>query len=291
MRLVACPNCHTQYDVAEVLVDAFPCRCGATLKNEPLAAVEARVHRCSSCGAQVAGEAERCDYCGAEIVRDPDELSLICPECYARNADASRFCTGCGVAFRPERVRVEGHELPCPVCTALMPPSQVGGVALNECRTCHGLWVAGDHFDLLVSRAAEARRSADPVARQALRPRVTGANPASQRVHYRKCPECDGYMQRRNYRRSSGVIVDVCRNHGTWLDADELEQIAGFILSGGETSRMLEAEHHRSSEDAAAAAALARLRMARDSGIGSRRSRDEGGFAGGLVDLLTDIFS
>jgi Zn-finger nucleic acid-binding protein len=37
-------------------------------------------------------------------------------------------------------------------------------------------------------------------------------------------------MQRRNFQRSSGIIVDVCRRHGTWLDADELERIAGFLL-------------------------------------------------------------
>jgi hypothetical protein len=29
------------------------------------------------------------------------------------------------------------------------------------------------------------------------------------------------------------VILDCCHAHGTWLDADELEQIAGFILSRG----------------------------------------------------------
>jgi hypothetical protein len=40
-------------------------------------------------------------------------------------------------------------------------------------------------------------------------------------------------MSRRNYRRTSGVIIDRCHDHGTWLDADELERIAGFILSGG----------------------------------------------------------
>jgi Zn-finger nucleic acid-binding protein len=36
-------------------------------------------------------------------------------------------------------------------------------------------------------------------------------------------------MQRRNFQRISGVIVDACRRHGTWLDADEIERIAGFV--------------------------------------------------------------
>jgi Zn-finger nucleic acid-binding protein len=49
-------------------------------------------------------------------------------------------------------------------------------------------------------------------------------------------------MQRRNFRKSSGVILDICRGHGVWLDADELEQIAGFLLAGGETSAAMQAE-------------------------------------------------
>jgi hypothetical protein len=40
-------------------------------------------------------------------------------------------------------------------------------------------------------------------------------------------------MARKNYGKRSGVIVDWCAAHGTWLDADELEQIASFIASGG----------------------------------------------------------
>ena len=46
-------------------------------------------------------------------------------------------------------------------------------------------------------------------------------------------------MLRRNFRKSSGVILDVCSEHGSWLDADELEQITGFILSGGAPSPVL----------------------------------------------------
>jgi hypothetical protein len=39
-------------------------------------------------------------------------------------------------------------------------------------------------------------------------------------------------MYRKNFGRASGVIVDWCGEHGTWLDADELADIADFILSG-----------------------------------------------------------
>lgn len=39
-------------------------------------------------------------------------------------------------------------------------------------------------------------------------------------------------MSRRNFGRSSGVIVDVCEAHGTWFDAEELPSILWFVASG-----------------------------------------------------------
>ena len=39
-------------------------------------------------------------------------------------------------------------------------------------------------------------------------------------------------MTRRNFQKRSGVVIDRCHQHGTWLDAHELERIAGFVLSG-----------------------------------------------------------
>jgi Zn-finger nucleic acid-binding protein len=269
VRLVACPNCHTQYDVTDVQTKTIPCRCGEEVDNVPLRAKDAAISRCGSCGAAVQGDAQDCQYCGSEIVQEPGQHSLICPECYARCAESSRFCTACGVGFQPEQVKIDGHELPCPACSALMPPRQVGGVAVNECLTCHGLWAPGESFDLLVGRAIEARQQASPAELHALNPRVTGSNPAKQGVQYRNCPECDGHMARRNYRKKSGVIVDTCSEHGVWLDADELEQIAGFILSGAAGDRIEAESADERKKHAATAPSLAYLE-------GERASRQFG---------------
>jgi Zn-finger nucleic acid-binding protein len=40
-------------------------------------------------------------------------------------------------------------------------------------------------------------------------------------------------MNRVNFARCSGVIVDVCKGHGTWFDRDELSGIVQFIRGGG----------------------------------------------------------
>ena len=52
-------------------------------------------------------------------------------------------------------------------------------------------------------------------------------------VVYRRCPECRQHMVRKNFGRTSGVVVDWCGGHGTWFDADELERVAAFVAAGG----------------------------------------------------------
>ena len=41
-------------------------------------------------------------------------------------------------------------------------------------------------------------------------------------------------MVRKNYGGKSGVILDLCREHGLWFDARELEQVLHWIRGGGE---------------------------------------------------------
>jgi Zn-finger nucleic acid-binding protein len=287
VRLVACKNCHAQYDVTDVVAETIPCRCGEQVKNEILDPVDLQIHRCGSCGAQMRTEVDACTYCGSVVVRDPRNLSLICPECHGRNADDSRFCTACGVLFAPEAVKVEGYELPCPVCGCLMPSRQVGGIGINECPNCHGLWAPENRLDALIQRAIEARRDRGPETPAKSEPRVNGSNPASQKIAYRKCPECQAFMQRRNFRRSSGVIIDRCNQHGTWLDADELEQITGFVLSGGNpVGEAILEEAAVAAAKSRAGAEFARIAVATE---WTPRGRSTGGSRRGLGATLVGV--
>jgi Zn-finger nucleic acid-binding protein len=231
MRLIACQNCHAQYDTTTLKTDTFDCRCGATVSNVNVKGIDARILRCGACGAGVEESAERCAYCAVPIVRDKRKLSLICPECYGRNTKDTRFCTSCGVAIRPQSVASEGRELPCPACQATMPPHNIGNIPVNECHECHGLWLGREYVDILVNRTIKSRRAREAAGEMLIEARRVGGNPMQQKVVYRQCPECEKQMARRNFRRGSGVIIDRCPGHGTWLDADELEQIAGYLTS------------------------------------------------------------
>lgn len=289
MQLVACSACHAQYDVGHRGGQDFACACGATVEARAPAAVQAEVHRCSACGALVAHGAAGCDYCGSAIVRDDAKLSLICPECFARNDEEGRFCGACGVPFRPQPIPEEAPDLDCPACQKRLQARAVAGIALMECAECSGLWVPGDHFDDLVRRAAERHREGGGVG-QASAPRVQGANPARQSVQYRRCPECSQFMQRRNFQKTSGVIIDRCKAHGTWLDADELERIAGYLLTGGrpQATAALRAEEAR---DEARYQSARRVNTTLQHGGGwtSSATSSWGDGGGSLLGLLADL--
>lgn len=226
--LVACPSCHAQFDTAGVRGESFLCHCGARVANVQPKAVDAPVKRCSACGANVEAGAEKCNYCASVLSGQVGRL--VCPECFARNPGSARFCTSCGVAFRPQPVVAAGEPVPCPVCAVQLTPRSLAGLAIQECPTCRGLWVPTANFDALVEHARThptlaptAGLHATPIARPE----------PSRTVTYRKCPVCSQMMNRKNFARISGVIVDSCRPHGTWLDASELEQIAAFVAHGG----------------------------------------------------------
>ncbi|MFK7897835.1 MAG: zf-TFIIB domain-containing protein [Myxococcota bacterium] len=292
MKLIACPDCHAQYDVASMVAgSAFDCRCGTELTATAPEGKDALVHRCGGCGAVAREGIDDCEYCGAGIVHAVSRGSLICPECYARNLEDARFCLGCGVAFDPQRNPAERSDLRCPCCEKWMTAREVGGLEIDECPGCHGLWAEGARFEALVDRATKAVRERAKEG-EALVPRVDGDNPAKSSVEYRRCPVCETLMRRLNYQKRSGVIVDQCNTHGTWLDANELERIAGFVLSGrAERAASMEAAETSRNDREKAREASRRMAMAsarRDSESNSLFTPSSGT---PLVETVFDLLS
>jgi Zn-finger nucleic acid-binding protein len=103
---------------------------------------------------------------------------------------------------------------------------QVGDSAMLECERCRAVWVDAATFEHICasgeSQAAVLHQFA-PAARV----------DTQDAVRYRKCVACGTMMNRMNFGRLSGTIVDVCKGHGTWLDAGELHAIVRFIQGGG----------------------------------------------------------
>jgi Zn-finger nucleic acid-binding protein len=115
---------------------------------------------------------------------------------------------------------------------------QLGTSVLEECAECSGLWVDVISFEkICADREQQAAMLGD--ASPALSHAVEHS--AGTKVRYIPCPQCGQLMNRINFARCSGVVVDVCKGHGTWFDRDELRQIVEFVRGGGlETSRARE---------------------------------------------------
>lgn len=72
--------------------------------------------------------------------------------------------------------------------------------------------------------------------RQAARPATDAAvarGAYEPDFRYLRCPQCGRTMNRQNFMKRSGVIVDVCMHHGTWFDDDEARRAGEFIGAGG----------------------------------------------------------
>jgi len=155
------------------------------------------------------------------------------------------FCPSCGAA----RSRVEdtqAHPTKCPACRGEMRWIRVGEIDLLECASCDGTWIEAPTFERLCAR----REQQAVVAQKSPASKKAGGSLAAapDRIRYRPCPQCGKMMNRQNFGRLSGTIVDTCAGHGTFLDRGELHQVVRFILDGG-FDRMREAELQRLKEE------------------------------------------
>jgi Zn-finger nucleic acid-binding protein len=123
----------------------------------------------------------------------------------------------------------------CPRCpegsgTALA-PRRLGTTSLEECPRCGGTWLDAQTFASVVSE--RDRQAALATALPGLAGARAPHGPREANVRYLKCPDCSRLMNRENFGRRSGVVIDVCKTHGVWFDAGELGDAVGFVMRGG----------------------------------------------------------
>lgn len=98
--------------------------------------------------------------------------------------------------------------------------------SIASCMSCGGLWL--DHATFGRMRDEHARNAAG------LPPRTSGQTLSATGLEpYLRCPVCNKFMNRSNFARMSGVLLDSCREDGLWFDANELQQVLEFIERGG----------------------------------------------------------
>jgi Zn-finger nucleic acid-binding protein len=120
-------------------------------------------------------------------------------------------------------------QLACPRCGVALAGEVVGALGLHRCGACGGVWLDPDTFRAVCEGEVKPRGSlsAHAIADDA------ESSPRHDRVTYLRCPICDDVMNRVNFARVSGVILDVCRSHGAWFDAGELRAVRAFVRGAG----------------------------------------------------------
>lgn len=182
--------------------------------------------KCPECGAAAAASDVRCGYCGVQL------QTIACASCLGMIFAGARHCSHCGArVFGAPADGEAATARQCPRCRRALVVSAVGSAFLEECGGCGGVWVDAQSFaQICKSREQQAAYvgAGSPLPRPSL-----GEAAQHETVAYVKCPECAQLMNRVNFARCSGVVVDVCKRHGTWFDRDELRQIVAFIRAGG----------------------------------------------------------
>lgn len=234
--LVKCPNCAQKYDATKRKIGSrFRCRCGKVVQIDEAKPHEASVIHCSACGASREEGDRACKYCGSDFTIHELDLNTVCPGCLARVSDRARFCHHCATPLSVEAIA--GEELPfrCPACEDRQLVSRrLESIATSalECQVCAGLWIGLESFHDLLT--LEARGSAgESVSHRRPSAAAYSDKPGSTK-RYRPCPVCRELMTPRHVGQGrSGIILDVCGEHGLWFDCDELSHLIAWIRSGG----------------------------------------------------------
>jgi Zn-finger nucleic acid-binding protein len=148
----------------------------------------------------------------------------------------SRFCARCGAEAKHE-VLEDAKPLPCPRCREPMELLRLGETTVRSCGACGGLWLDPQSLQQL----CDTREDHAGVV-SLLAARVPTSTVTPDVVRYVPCPSCKKLMNRVNFAHSSGVILDVCKADGVWLDRGELQRVIGFVEAGGLT---VAREHER----------------------------------------------
>ena len=141
---------------------------------------------------------------------------------------------------------------------------------IDVCPSCNGIWFDVGELETLIENS--------PVPVDLLQEFEALQTPIQSTPELgppRNCPHCNLVMGKKNYKRFSGVIMDVCRFHGLFLDAQELEKIQLFIATGGaeKERRVAKEEKIRAQKAAERAKKRSRLNEIRSSSLRTRYSR------------------
>jgi len=164
----------------------------------------------------------------------------------------------------------------CPRCRVDMQAVVIGKTNLRECPKCEGIWA-----DTASLQQIYADREQQAAVLGTAAPLPDDDN-FETNVRYVPCPVCNKLMNRVNFAHCSHVIVDVCREHGTWSTRMNCGALLNSFAMGG--LEMARADEMEELEQKRRALRAAQIAAPPDSPLLSRQ-KDYNDLGGGIASV------
>ena len=163
----------------------------------------------------------KCTSCSAPLPK----RGIICKYCGTRN-DIDLLDTKKSRNLRPDLKR------DCPVCKTQLKTINIGEklpLYIERCDSCYGVFFDTNELEEMIEFSVKGSQNVDLIKLF----QITENPRYIDIIVYRNCPVCKKKMNRKNFMGQSGVITDICAEHGVWLDSGELRQIMEWVKVGG----------------------------------------------------------
>jgi len=118
----------------------------------------------------------------------------------------------------------------CPVCHIRLEEFRDSTLFLEYCSRCDGILIKEEEFERLINYKTDPTNQFNP---HYLRFVQDHPRDNRKKSKFQNCPVCKEIMSVINYKKNSGILLDICEEHGVWLDGGELQQIIDWYAVGG----------------------------------------------------------
>lgn len=117
----------------------------------------------------------------------------------------------------------------CPRCQLELRNEKYESVDVLFCGQCWGHWMTKEAFEQVLKD--ERYSFSDAEKESVLRGWAQKFDPAVELEPVVQCPMCDEQTERKAFSDECPVTLDLCHEHGVWLDASEIKQVQVYFDS------------------------------------------------------------
>ena len=154
---------------------------------------------------------------------------MNCPHCDKPTSAIGKKCVHCGEEVHASEKRIEGIPVTCPLCGIKTDIIRLAGIELDFCCNCNGIWF--DKGEVVRLQDAVSSDSLCDEMIAALKELPAGMH-SSDRNKYLDCPVCCLPISHKTYAEVSGIVLDRCASHGTWIEKDGFARILDILALG-----------------------------------------------------------